>query len=125
MEYEILVLRMVGYISRGRTRQRYMDSIKKNFYGNIFIFSQHDASLTMLEELESRCHRCRLGSYMTRRHMLRLMCMCMCIFICICIYVCASIYMCTCMYILYYVYYILFNIFVYFLLFLLVLNIEN
>ena len=36
MEYEVMVGRMGGYRSRGRPRKRWLDSIKKNFYGTIF-----------------------------------------------------------------------------------------
>ena len=36
MEYEVMVGRMGGYRSRGRPCQRWLDSIKKNFYGTIF-----------------------------------------------------------------------------------------
>ena len=36
MEYEVMVGRMGGYRSRGILRQRWLDSIKKNFYGTIF-----------------------------------------------------------------------------------------
>ena len=36
MEYEVMVGRMRDYRSRGRPRQRWLDSIKKNFYGTIF-----------------------------------------------------------------------------------------
>ena len=36
MEYEVMVGRMGGYRSRGRPRQRWLDNIKKNFYGTIF-----------------------------------------------------------------------------------------
>ena len=36
MEYEVMVGRMVGYRSRGRPRQRWLDSIKKHFHGTIY-----------------------------------------------------------------------------------------
>ena len=36
MEYEVMVGKMGGYRSRGRPRQRWLDSIKKNCYGTIF-----------------------------------------------------------------------------------------
>ena len=36
MKYEVMVGRMGGYRSRGRPRQIWLDSIKKNFYGTIF-----------------------------------------------------------------------------------------
>ena len=36
MEYEVIVGRIEGYISRGRPRQRWLDSIKKNFHGTIY-----------------------------------------------------------------------------------------
>ena len=36
MEYEVMVGRMESYRSRGRPRQRWLDNIKKNFYGTIF-----------------------------------------------------------------------------------------
>ena len=36
MEYEVMVGRMGGYRIRGRPRQRWLDSITKNFYGTIF-----------------------------------------------------------------------------------------
>ena len=36
MEYEVMVGRMGGYRSRGRPRQRWLDSIKKNFHGTIY-----------------------------------------------------------------------------------------
>ena len=36
MEYELMVGRMGGYRSRGRPRQRWLYSIKKNVYGTIF-----------------------------------------------------------------------------------------
>ena len=36
MEYEVMLRRMGGYRSRGRPRQRWLDSIKKNFNGTIF-----------------------------------------------------------------------------------------
>ena len=37
MEYEVMEGRMGGYRSRGRPRQRWLDSIKKNFSVTIFI----------------------------------------------------------------------------------------
>ena len=36
MEYEVMVGRMGCYRSTGRSRQRWLDSINKNFYGTIF-----------------------------------------------------------------------------------------
>ena len=36
LEYEVMLGRMGGYRSRGRPRQRWLDSINKNFYGTIF-----------------------------------------------------------------------------------------
>ena len=36
MEYEVMVGRMGDYRSRGIPRQRWLDSIKKNFYGTIY-----------------------------------------------------------------------------------------
>ena len=35
INYEMMVGRMGGYRSRGRPRQRWLDSIKKNFHGTI------------------------------------------------------------------------------------------
>ena len=36
MEYGVMVGKSGGYRSRGRPRQRWLDSIKKNFYGTKF-----------------------------------------------------------------------------------------